>query len=178
MIREELENEYFEWLVDKVCHDKFADGISFRKLLMHLHRREFTWIMSTDENRADDGINLRRRFFLESDLDDNSEYLDMPCSVLEMMIALSMHCEKIMDDPNYGDRTSHWFWRMIVNMELGGMYDSNYNKYETDKAIDILLNRKYYPNGIGGLFHIRHPVKDMREVEIWYQMCWYLDEII
>ena len=178
MIKNELENEYFEWLVNKVCHDNFAEGVSFRKLLSHLHKREFTWLIRDDKNRADDGISLRRRFFLESGLDDNSEYLDGPCSVLEMMLALAIRCEDIMEDPKIGDRTSHWFWRMIINMELGGMYDSRYNRYEVDKAVDILLNRDYQPNGIGGLFHVRNHVEDMRKVEIWYQMCWYLDELI
>ena len=43
-----------------------------------------------------------------------------PCSVLEMMIALSMRCEEqIMDDPDIGNRTGQWFWDMIDNLGLG-----------------------------------------------------------
>lgn len=179
MIREELENEYFEWLADIVCHDRFAEGISYKKLLTHLHRREFTYTMKQDKNRAEDGIKLRRRFFLSSGLDDDSEYLDGPCSVFEMMIALAIRCEEtIMDDPRFGDRTGHWFWSMVVNLGLGGMTDDNYDRKAVDKAIDILLSRSYEPNGEGGLFKIRNCKQDLRKVEIWHQLCWYLDSFI
>lgn len=179
MIKEELENEYFEWLVDIVCHDRFAEGVSYRKLLMHLHRREFTYIMPQDKNRAEDGINLRRRFFLSSGLDDESEYLDGTCSVFEMMIALAIRCEEtIMDDPRFGDRTGHWFWSMVVNLGLGGMRDDNYDRKVVDESINILLTRSYEPDGEGGLFKIRNCKHDLRKAEIWHQLCWYLDIFI
>lgn len=179
MIKKELENEYFEWLVDMVCHDKFAIEISFRKLLMHLHMREFAYMIPNDKNRANDGVKLRRRFFLDSGLNDDSEYLDGPCSVLEMMIALAIRCEEtIMDDPKFGNRTSHWFWGMVVNMGLGSMTDDQYNKRAVDEAIDILINREYEPDGTGGLFRVRNCKHDLRDVEIWYQLCWYLDGLI
>lgn len=179
MMVSELENEYFDWLVELVCRDKFARGISFGKLLMHLHRREFAYTILNDKNRANDGVKLRRRFFLDSGLDDDSEYLDGPCSVLEMMIALAIRCEEtIMDDPRFGDRTSHWFWGMVINLGLGSMTDDLYDRKAVDEAIDILLERRYKPNGEGGLFKVRHCDKDLRKVEIWYQLCWYLDGLI
>ena len=179
MMVRELENEYFEWLVNMVCRDKFAKEISFRKLLMHLHRREFTYTIPNDKNRASDGVKLRRRFFLDCCMDDNSEYFDWPCSVLEMMIALAIRCEEtIMDDPRFGDRTSHWFWCMVVNIGLGSMTDDFYDKRTVNEAIDILLERRYAPNGKGGLFKVRNCNDDLRDVEIWYQLCWYLDRLI
>ena len=38
--------------------------------------------------------------------------------------------------------------------------------------------REYAPDGRGGLFTIRNCEEDLRKVEIWYQLCWYLDTII
>lgn len=174
MIRDELVNEYFEWMYDLVCGKRYAKDISYRKLLMQLHNTEFIFSIPKDKNRAEDGIDLRRRFdhyFAET-------YLDGPCSVLEMMIALSIRCEEtIMDNPNVGDRTGQWFWGMIVNLGLGSMIDSHYDKQYVDQVITRFLNREYEPNGKGGLFTIRNCQEDLRDVEIWYQLCWYLDSI-
>lgn len=183
MTRNQVRNEYFNWIYDLVCGNKFAKGISYRKLLMHLHSVEFTWILPRDMNRADDGINLRYRFaktqvhedLIESIVDDLIE----PCSVLEMMVALAIRCEEsIMDDPCVGDRTKQWFWGMLVNMGLGYMDDDQYDKRIVDDAVNRLLDRTYESNGKGGLFTVRHCEYDLRGVEIWYQLLWYLDTIM
>ena len=177
MNRDELKNEYFEWLYDLVCKNRYSDGISFRKLLMYLHGVEFVYLIDMDENRALDGIALRWQFICKKDyvteaLDD----LVGPCSVLEMMIALCFKCEGFMDDPAIGDRFSQWFWHMIVSLGLGGMNDDMFNKRKVGMSIRRFLDRNYEPNGKGGLFTIRNCDRDLRDVEIWHQMCWYLDE--
>ena len=99
------------------------------------------------------------------------------CSVLEMMIALSMRCEEqIMDDPDIGNRTGQWFWDMIDNLGLGNMSDSKFDSLYVDEVLQRFLNRDYKRNGEGGLFTINRRGLDMRSVEIWYQMCWHLQE--
>ena len=40
------------------------------------------------------------------------------------------------------------------------------------------MDGKYKPNGKGGLFTIPSCERDLRTVEIWYQMNWYLNSII
>lgn len=170
-------NEYFEWMFNLVCGKRFSEYISFRELLIHLHNTEFIFIIPRDVNRAKDGADLRRRFALIHGYDD--VYLDMPCSVLEMMIALSIRCEEsIMDDPYIGDRTGQWFWGMINNLGLGGMSDDRFDRRYVDGVIDRFLRRIYEPNGRGGLFTIRNTDRDIRDLEIWVQMCWYLDSIV
>lgn len=79
-----------------------------------------------------------------------------------------------MSDPDIGDRTGQWFWNMIVNLGLGNMSDDNFNKQYVKKIIKNFLDRHYEKNGKGGLFMIEAPSKDMRDIEIWYQMCMYL----
>jgi hypothetical protein len=104
--------------------------------------------------------------------------LDGPCSVLEMMIALAVRCEEtIMDDPAYGNRTAQWFWGMITSLGLNGMTDELYNRFEVDRVVANLLNREYQPNGKGGLFTIRRCDRDLRTVEIWVQLLWYINSI-
>ena len=46
-----------------------------------------------------------------------------------------------------------------------------------EDVIERFLDREYGPDGKGGLFTVRHCEYDLRDVEIWYQLCWYLDSI-
>ena len=82
-----------------------------------------------------------------------------------------------MDDPAYGDRTGQWFWNMVASLGLGSMEDSKFDRTEAEKIVSNFLSRNYEPNGKGGLFTIRDCEEDLRNVEIWNQLCWYLDSI-
>ena len=176
MKRHEIINEYFRWLSGFVNERGHSDRVSYNKLLAHLHDIEFRYLLPMDENRAANGVSLRYRYACECpDFDAAKAYLVGPCSVLEMMIALSLKCEGIMDDPNMGDRTSQWFWEMIVNLGLGSMYDSQFDVEYVDEVIDRFLDRNYEPDGRGGLFTIRNCERDLRDVEIWWQLMWYIN---
>ena len=96
-----------------------------------------------------------------------------------MMVALAIRCEEhIMGDQDIGDRTGLWFWGMIENLGLLSMTDTAFNKRRVDEIIDIFLNREYKRNGEGGLFTVKNHRDDLRTVEIWYQLMWYLNEIM
>lgn len=176
--RDKLNNEYFEWMYGLVCNDEF--GLIHRKLLYFLHDTEFRHTLKQDSNRASDGIDFRYRFGYECGYSRAiiAEYLDTrPCSVLEMMISLAFRVEEqIMDDPDLGNRTGQWFWNMIVNLGLGCMTDSKFDIEYTSSVIELFLRREYESNGNGGLFTVTNTEYDMRSIEIWYQMMWYLDE--
>lgn len=172
---------YFHWMLNIVCKNRYAKNNSFDRLLEHLHSIEFKYHMISDGDRARDGVSLRRRFALSMS-DMSYTYiircLDGPCSILEMILALAIRCEEeIMNDPQVGDRTSQWFWGMITNMGLGGMADRRFDEEYVDDIIARFLERKYEPNGRGGLFYIRNSEVDVRRVSIWVQMCYYLDTI-
>jgi len=178
-MRNRINNEYFEWLFNLVCDGRFSKKVSYRKLLTYLHCIEFTYIVPNDSNRAEDGIDLRYRFVLEKDCEHMSKYLVGPCTVLEMMVALAVRCEEsIMDNPSVGDRTGQWFWGMITNLGLGSMSDDIFDEDEVDYIVERFLNREYEPDGKGGLFTIKRCKYDLREIEIWYQLCWYLDNFV
>lgn len=180
MLRDRIKRDYFEWLHGIVCKNRYCGRASFRTLLSYLHNTEFYCSIPKDNNRAEDGMDLRYRFAYDyNGIDGAERYLTGPCSVLEMMVALAIRCEEeYMDDPRYGDRTGQWFWGMIVSLGLGGMTDSTYDADYVDNAITMFLERKYSPNGRGGLFTLRNSNRDLRKAEIWHQMCWYLDTIV
>lgn len=178
-LKDGISNRYFEWMYDLVCGDRYSESISYRKLLTHLHNIEFTYSIPKDGNRANDGEKLRYRFALLQDCEELSDYLDDPCSVLEMMIALAIRVEEnIMSDPEIGDRTAQWFWDMITNLGLGDMMDRYYDRKHVDDVIWRFLNREYEPDGRGGLFRIKKCERDLRDVEIWCQFNYYINTII
>lgn len=180
MARDELNTQYFEWMYRLVCDDEYSRGLSYRKLLRYLHQEEFYYTLPMDGNRAEDGTDLRYRFGYEHSCEgpEIASRLDnRPCSILEMMVALAIRCEEqIMDDPDAGNRTGQWFWNMIVNLGLGPMDDKRFDPALVDNILKRFMNREYGPHGEGGLFAVRHCKKDMRFVEIWYQMNHYLTE--
>lgn len=176
----ELKSQYFEWLCEKVL-DTDSD-IRYCKLMVHLHDFTFVSLMKMDENRERDGLDLRYRFGLETDTprsiihQEFNDPEDDDASVLEVMVALAMRCEEsIMTDDECGDRTGTWFWNMIVSLGIGPMNDSRFDGKYVNVVLEKFVNRQYRRNGEGGLFTIDGLKRDMRKVEIWYQMCWYLD---
>jgi hypothetical protein len=149
-------------------------------LFSRLHEIPFIYVLERDGNRAKDGLELRYRFVWENCYPADVEYeIEGPCSVLEMMVALAIRCEEtIMDDPAIGNRTPQWFRTMIVNLGLGSMTDDRFDINYVDMVIDRFLDRQYEPDGQGGLFTVRHCDCDLRDVEIIYQLYWYLDELV
>lgn len=177
-LKYQIQADYFEWMYELMCGDRFAKSITFRKLFTYLHDTEFTYFVPYDENRAQDGISLRYRYCVHHDCEDLEYYLDGPCSVLEMMVALAIRCEEsIMSDPEKGDRTSQWFWSMISSLGLSGMADYSFNERLVYDCVKRFLDRDYSPNGRGGLFTIRGWNRDARDVEIWHQLLAYCNDI-
>lgn len=178
MIRRSNEQDYFDWIYEMVCGDRFAETISYRKLLSYLHSIEFVYSNPMDSNRADDGIDLRYRYRYKTGNEAPHDYLGGNASVLEMITALAISCEeRIMDNPLMGDRTGQWFWRMINNLNLSGMTDSRFDEEYVEDIVYKFLDRNYEPDGHGGLFVIRGCRYDLRDVDIWTQMMWFINTI-
>ena len=56
------------------------------------------------------------------------------------------------------------------------MTDEHFDEQEAEFIISRFMNRKYGPNGEnGGLVRVNDH-GDLRDVEIWYQVMWYLNQ--
>lgn len=128
-----------------------------------------------DDNRAEDGISLRNRFYAESSI--RLPYLG-ECTMLEFMIALAIRMNEVTYDYTNPWQVSYWFWLLIENLGIADCHDRK--QKEALIKIPIVLNkvvdRSYDYNGVGGLFPINNPEEDQRTVEIWYQMMAYLEQ--
>ena len=176
-----LHERYFQWMCGLVMGDQqYSRNLSYEKLMRHLDARAFTWIIPMDEYRARHGVDLRYDFGYENHYPDRTieHLLDIrECSILEMMVALARTCEeRIMEDDTVGNRTGQWFWNMIKNLGLSYMTDERFDKDTAVRIIYDFMERRYQPNGKGGLFYIPDCKEDLTNVEIWTQLLWYLDK--
>lgn len=119
-----------------------------------------------------DGRELRYEFIEEEGLTHiNEEWLDLGCSMLEMLIGLS---RRLAFDTTGEARA--WFWHLVHNIGLGHLTDAvhPYPTREVQRILDTVIWRTYQPDGQGGLFPLKHAEQDQTKVEIWYQLAAYL----
>lgn len=172
----DIKNAYYDWLLKHVDPDDFHWCL-FRRL----HQIEFIWLESVplDANRESDGKALRTLFAEESEWNEQ-EVLDIlagPCSVLEMLIALSYRIETdLMYDPRYGDRTGEWFRTILNNAKLY-ISDDDYYQLYIDGIIDDIMARRYRKNSAGSFFPVKDTKgRDWRKTDLWMQMQLYFTE--
>lgn len=158
-------DHYFEWLCNKIGYQE-----EYYYLLEYLFNNNFIWVIDMDENRALDGLYLRRRFVDEEGV-RGDPFENRECTILEMLVALSIRLEdEIMGDPNL-----EIFWKMLDN--LGLTKTGNQNIWH--KILQGWMYRtSIRKNGSGGLFPLSHPRDNQANVEIWGQAMDYLNEIL
>jgi hypothetical protein len=162
---------YFDWLITKLIPDQDIRD-SYQKVLLGLFNTDFRYFIKYDDNRAKEGEELREMYESETGLWCNNY---SSCSVLEMLGALALRCEtELMWDPEEGDRTSVWFWEMLDNMGLTSLDDWHFDFDEFEAIVEKLNNRTYDSDGYGGPFYIANFDYDMRKMELWYQMNYYI----
>jgi hypothetical protein len=171
-----LDELYLIWLYRQVADPETADpSLSYWKLLRQLYTTEFVWLIHNDENRVEDGKDLRVEFIHEEGLGGvDPEWIDLGCSVLELMVGLSRKLAFQADD----SEPHFWFWRMMENIGLRRYTDSHPpRKTHVDDVLHRVIYRKYHSDGSGGFFPLKYPEKDQRNVELWYQMSAYIIEL-
>lgn len=169
-----LDESYLCWLARQVeTSDK---GRRHWTLLKKMYNTEFIWFVPNDDNRVADGLELRVEFVDILDAEVDSNWMNLGCSFLEMLIGLSkrlaFECE---------GEFRMWFWVLVKNLELHYFTDSYCRKAgREDRISEVLDNviwRTYDQDGEGGLFPLQNSFGvDQREVEIWYQMNTYILE--
>lgn len=144
-------------------------------MLRQLYTTEFVWLVPNDDNRAGDGTELRYEFMDDHQIVEvDPDWLNEPCSFLEMMIGLARRMAFQVDG-----HQRDWFWHLMGNLDLQRCSDAYFNDTlagVVSETVDRVIWRNYYFNGHGGLFPLDHPDRDQRKVEIWFQMQAYLIE--
>lgn len=171
--RIKIKRAYFLWLCE-VCgalDKERVDSGGYILLMGALFKREFYWTIEMDENRAEDGKELRSEFNA-----DISEELNGPCNLLELLIGLARRWYQETRSDGENDRSKEYFWCMISNLGLLEYTDECFDEEKVRKILDIFVDREYCKDGVGGLFPVKDAKKDFREVELWYQLQEYLIE--
>lgn len=185
---DEVREEYFFWLCDYIGakgNEVIGREKPYMYLMEYLHNRYFdektAKLVDNDYNRILDGKRLRMVFKEESMfVEEDYDCLDIPCSVLELLIALAIKLDGILDWDTSGDDTASYFWELIRNLGLDVADDDVFHIptkiVYVEEIVDQFLDRKYGFDGKGGLFPLKDVQKDQRDVEIWYQMAAYIQE--
>lgn len=171
---EPIEVLYFNWLYSLVSDfDERSPRLRYTKLLGLLHSLDFIFVISGDDNRAQDAKDLRVEFIHEEFYPDAELAPKDTPSVLEALIAFSRTASFETDET-----ARAWFWVMLSNLGLSDMNDStSLDEAYICSVVETFVWRRYDAFGNGGLFPMPHTQNDQREVEIWYQFNEYLVEI-
>ncbi len=173
-----INEAYFDWLFDQIEERQYS---GLKDFIHELHLNPFICRIPNDDNRVEDGLELRNQFADEQDIDILQEDdLSGPCTVLEMLIALSNRMDFVLFDPVKGNRCRLWFWLFIDNLNLQKYSHDDEDALQKKKFNRIVIrkfvNREFQANGKGGLFPLDKPASDQRTVEIWYQMMAFINE--
>jgi hypothetical protein len=175
---EPLDELYFTWLYGQVEAVEVPDpSRTYWGILRQLYSKEFFYIIPNDDNRAEDGKALRRRFLDTHKLDHVDEeqvdlWLELGCSMLELLIALA---DRFAFEIN--GRLESCFWELMENLGLEDYNDlCDIPEEEVDNILRDVIWRTYKRTGRGGLFPLRRAEEDQRDVELWYQLNAYILE--
>lgn len=164
-----FEENYFNWLCTKAVDPQHHE---YHGLLTILHRTEFVWVHPMDSNRAEDGIELRTDFLRETGFSAESEWMEQPASMLEVLLAFANRAQFQTDMP-----VRNWFIRFLANLELEHYHRVSASDIpEIEEILYRFIWRTYRPDGYGGLFPIQSTTRDQRKVELWYQFFEYVED--
>lgn len=174
---EPLDELYFTWLYRQVGSTRAKDpNKTYWSVLRQLFTTEFVWFVPNDDNRVEDGRDLRNEFLFSSKIYEvDPDWLNQGCSFLEMMIALSRRVAFQMEG-----KSVRWFWHLMKNLGIDNVVDSLYDEKVAEhiqENLERVVWRTYDYSGFGGIFPLEEPEEDQCDVEIWYQAQAYLMEL-
>lgn len=162
---------YFNWLCSKIDDGR---GRNYAILLLKMFQTPFKVVVKKDENRVADGLALRDWFYEET---GRGQYgSGIPCSVLEVLIALARRCEVEIMGEYEEDNTGKWFWMMVENIGLLPYDNAHFDNDSVAHFLAHFLDRKWARGGQSGPFPLKTAKFDSRKQELWFLMCHWLDE--
>ena len=143
----QIEQKYFTWLIDQI-EIPYRNRNTYNDLFGRMFSTEFVWIIPHDDNRLQDGLDLRVEF-----LNGKSHIFDQGASILEVLIALSRRVEFVA-----GGRAPIWAWQLIENLRLHKASDplEGAKANRVDETLDALVWRTYRTEWFRGIFSFGH----------------------
>lgn len=179
MIHNDIDALYFTWLSTLAFpNEEFQKNYS--SLLTQLYETPYEWdrTQPLDENRYVDGLNLRETFAYKMKLPEDIVYgaIEGPCSMLEMLCAFGVRIDNdIMANTATGyDHGYYWIQKMMRNLGVLRYENSYWNSGAVAAIISDFHAKNYSADGLGGLFYIPNSQRDLRTMNIWDQMCYYI----
>lgn len=166
-----IDDLYFSWLRAKVVNYGTPSHL-YDGLLKILYGTEFVFLLEGDKNRQEDGLELRLHFLRETGYDNDPQWYNSPCSVLEVFISFAHRAAFETDMPS-----SEWFWIFLRNLGLEDYRHISESDVPTiQNILEVFLFRIYNPDGSGGMFPLHEPTEDQTKLEIWFQFNRYLED--
>jgi hypothetical protein len=157
---------YYEWLVSQV---DIPGDRTYHDLFERMHNFEFVWFVPNDDNRVQDGLDLRIEF-----LNGNRPNLHLEgATMLEILVSLSRRVAF-----TGGGNERQWAWKLLKNLRLTKMSDplTEEQAKRVDDILETLVYRTYERSGRGGFFPLKDSLEDQTKIELWYQMNAYVIE--
>lgn len=172
---------YMKWMLDKIDFKK-RNHKKYGKLLKILNEIEYEFTTLLDENRLSDALNMRNEFLEECcgysySKFDSSMVSACPnivlfgphrCSVLEMLVAMSIRCEIEMTGEPGCDVLGRMFWIAIDNSGLSKFTDDRFDGQFVRKIVRETTNSDIFPFNRSGI--------DKSRVDLWYAMQLWIAE--
>lgn len=169
--------DYFTWLMSKISGTIY-DVNQYSMMIEELRRIPFVYTIPMDANRVANAAKLPRRWSFE-EFHGKVPAEDILCvTVFDVLLQLAIDGEDAIGEDEPGKMTAYLFWMMIANMGLSGMtndiFDANYVQYCAQR----MMRRAYNADGTGGgPIIVSSQSYDMRNAELWIQMCLCLDQM-
>lgn len=172
---EELWDDYFQYLIWRCGLQRMT---KLTNVFAILHNIPFTYVLERDDNREEDGIDLREDYTPPNGYDMKiiMDFYAKRCSVFEMLIGLAIR----VDDEFIGDPAEEhpedFFIEMLENLGLTKFVGKRYREKDVINIVQRWLDRRFDKDGRGSPFPVHHDHRDQRKIEIWDQMNAYISE--
>lgn len=165
---------YLRWLDHQLTSESSQPTRGYSDLVQVMFDTPFAWSVPMDDNRMADAMELRSEFAEGHGVPRMVMEELGPCSFIEVLIGLSRRMSFIA-----GGSSPRWAWQLLVNLRLERMWDrlSRSKMQQVLHILETVIQRTYEPNGVGGFFPLAWPDRDQTQVELWYQMNSYVEEM-
>jgi hypothetical protein len=171
-----IEDAYFDWLCGEALGTR-----PYRNVCAYLHSVKFKYDVPNDDNRAADGQELRHEFeenalpWYAYYTNDWMDFEMVDATIFEVLVAMARRCQFQVELEQH-----EWFYTFLKNLRINRYIDEGFcqrDRVAVQKKIGPFNNRTYSPSGAGSIFPLRRSRdRDMRRIELWYQMSAYIIE--